>query len=171
MATNVVALTQPTNLSDIQTDVKNTLDARDRMGALLAMLTAQRADAVNAFLRTFAAELAAVKGDPDKAFVDAQFAKFTAWKAADDELAKRIDALTIIQTSLEKRIGEFESAYPSEVIDLLTRQIDALTEQLKKQESDEGALSQRIKALEAELNRVRGTSAAKPEAAAKKGRK
>src|SRR5206468_2230194 len=101
MATNVVALTQPTNLSDIQADVRNALDARGRLPTLLDVLAVQRVDAVNAFLRTFAADLAAVKGDPDKAFVDAQFAKFTAWKTADDEFAKRIDALNAISASLE----------------------------------------------------------------------
>jgi chromosome segregation ATPase len=169
MATNIVALTQPTNLSDIQADVRNALDARGRLPTLLEVLTAQRVDAVNAFLRTFAADLAAVKGDADKAFVDAQFAKFTAWKAADDELAKRIDALKAIGASLAKRIDEFESEHRDEVIDLLTRQIAALNEQLKQQTSDEDALNQRIKALESELNRVAATPT-KP-AAAKKAKK
>ena len=50
MATNVVALTQPTNLSDIQTD-GNALDARGRLPALLDALAATRANAVTAFLR------------------------------------------------------------------------------------------------------------------------
>ena len=170
MATNVVALTQPTNLSDIQADVRNALDARGRLPTLLDVLAVQRVDAVNAFLRTFAADLAAVKGDPDKAFVDAQFAKFTAWKTADDEFAKRIDALNAISASLEKRIEEFEAEYRDEVIDLLTRQIAALNEELQRQESDESALNQRIKALESELNRVTGTPATKS-AAAKKTKK
>src|SRR5206468_6086037 len=57
MATNVVALTQPTNLSDIQADVRNALDARGRLPALLDVLSVQRVDAVNAFLRTFTADL------------------------------------------------------------------------------------------------------------------
>ena len=170
MATNVVALTQQINLSAIQTDVKNTLDARDRLQALLDALAQQRGDAVNGFLRTFAADLAAVKGDPDKAFVDGQFAKFTAWKTAGDELAKRIDAFSAISASLEKRIGELEHAYRDEVIDLLTRQIAALNEQRERQESDEEALNQRIKALESELNRVVATTATSS-AAAKKARK
>jgi hypothetical protein len=169
MATNVVALTQPTNLSDIQDDVKKTLDARERVPTLLNLLAVQRVNAVNAFLRTFAADLAAVKGDPDKTFVDAQFAKFTAWKTADDELAKRIDALNAISASLEKRVVEFETEYRDEVIDLLTRQIAALNEERARQESDEDALNQRIKALESELNRVTGTPATK--SAAKKTKK
>ena len=42
MVTNVVALTQPINLSDIQDDVRKTLDARERVPTLLDMLAAQR---------------------------------------------------------------------------------------------------------------------------------
>ena len=105
-----------------------------------------------------------------EAFVDAQFAKFTAWKTADEELAKRIDALNAISASLEKRIEEFEAEYRDEFIDLLTRQIAALNEELQRQESDESVLNQRIKALESELNRVTGTPATKS-AAAKKTKK
>ena len=78
--------------------------------------------------------------------------------------------MNAISASLEKRIEEFEAEYRDEVIDLLTRQIAALNEELQRQESDESALNQRIKALESELNRVTGTPATKS-AAAKKTKK
>jgi chromosome segregation ATPase len=176
MATNVVALTPATTqpLSNIQTEVKSLFDARDRLQSLLDLLATQRRHAVNAFLRAFAADLAAVKADPDRAFVDAQFAKFTTWKTADEETAKRIDALTVVHVSLDKRIEEFETAYRDEVIELLTRQIAALNEQLKEKESDEAALNRRIKDLTYELDRVRkepAAATAKSPAAARKGKK
>jgi chromosome segregation ATPase len=172
MATNVVALTQLANLNDVETDIKNTIDALDRLQVLYATLATQRNNAANAFLRAFAADLAAIKGDPDKAFVDAQFAKFAAWKTGDDEIGKRIDALTAIGTGLKNRIVEFETAYRDQFIDLLMRQIAALNEQLDKHESDEDALKRRIKALNDELGRLLPAAAkARPAAAAKKAAK
>jgi uncharacterized coiled-coil protein SlyX len=172
MATNVVALTQLADLSDIETDIKNTIDARERLQILYVTLARLRKSAANAFLRAFAFDLAAVKGDPDKAFVDAQFAKFSAWKTGDDEIGKRIDALNAIGIGINKRIAEFETAYRDEVIDLLRRQIAALNELLEKQEADEDALKRRIKALNDELGRLLpGAAKPKPAVAAKKAAK
>jgi hypothetical protein len=170
-ASNVVALIQPANLIDIRTDIKNTLDARDRLQTLLATLATQRQDALNAFLRAFAADLAAIKGTPDRAFVDAQFAKFTARKSADDELAKRIDVLNVIRVALEHRIGEFAKTNRDEVIELLKQQISALEEQTQGPGSDQDAVNQRIAALQDELDRLVGSAGAKPPAAARRRKK
>jgi hypothetical protein len=167
-ATNVVALTQPANLRDIPTDINNTLEARERLQTLLATLAAQRQDALKAFLRAFAADLASVKGAPDRAFVDAQYTKFTARKAADDELAKRLEALDAIRVDLESRIGEFEKTHRNEVVELLTRQIAALSEGPQVPESDKDALNQRITGRQAQLDRLLGSAAAKSSAAARK---
>lgn len=170
MATTLVSLTQPVPIGDIQTDIENTINARERL-QMLVLLAVQRKDAQNAFLKTFAADLAAVKGDLDKGFVDAQFAKFNAWKAADDEMAKRIDALQTIAALLTVRIDEFKAAYRNEIIALLTRQIESLTEQLQKQEFQEDILNQRIEALKGELDALKpGDAAEKPSAAAKRGK-
>jgi hypothetical protein len=165
--TNVFALVKPANPDDIRTDIKNTLDARERLQTLFAALAAQRRDALNAFLRAFAADLA-VKGAPDRAFVDAQYAKFTARKAADDELAKRLEALDAIRVDLESRIGEFEKTHRNEVVELLTRQIAALSEGPQVPESDKDAVNQRITGLQAELDRLLGSAAAKSSVAARK---
>jgi len=169
MATNVVALTQLANLNDVETEIKNTIDALDRMQLLFAALATQRKNAADAFLRAFASDLVAVKGVPDKAFIDAQFTKFTAWKTGDDEIGKRIEALNAIGTGLQNRIVEFETSYRDEFIDLLTRQIAALNEQLAKQEFDQDALKSRIQALNDELNRlVPAAAKARPTSAARK---
>jgi chaperonin cofactor prefoldin len=170
-ATNVFALVKPANPDDIRTDIKNTLDARERLQTLFATLAAQRQDALNAFLRAFAADLAAVKGAPDRAFVDAQYAKFTARKAADDELAKWREALDAIRIDLESRIGEFEKTHRNEVVELLTRQIAALSEGPQVPESNQDALNQRIARLQAELDQLLGSAAATKSSAPARKRK
>ena len=154
----VIALPQPAAVggtpADITTVIKNTLDARERMYALHAMLIALRRTALDAFLSAFCADLAALTTEPDKAFVDSEYTKFNAWKAADDELGKRIEAVENIARYLRNRVAEFEKAYRDEVIALLEGWIAALRAQLEKEESDEGALYRRIDALNDELQRI-----------------
>src|SRR5437868_8888863 len=69
----VIALPHPAAVggtpADITTVIKNTLDARERMYALHAMLIALRRTALDAFLSAFCADLAALTTEPDKAFV------------------------------------------------------------------------------------------------------
>jgi hypothetical protein len=170
MATNVVALTQPGNAIDTYGDIKNTLAAREALQRLLATLATRRQDAMNAFLRAFAAEFATASGAPDKGLVNIQLPKFTAQKSADDELAKRIDALNAIRIGLEGRIGEFAKAHRDEVIELLTQQIAALKQQPQELWSDQDALNQWIAMLQDELDQLRG-SAAKPRAGERKRKK
>jgi hypothetical protein len=152
----VIALPQPaaTSGADITTDIRNTLDARERMHALHATLTALRIAGRDAFLKAFSADLAALTTDPDKAFVDAEYAKFNTWKTADDDLAKRIEALESIARLLRERFAYFEKAYRDEVIALLKSRIATLQAQLDKEETDEAALNRRIDALADELARL-----------------
>lgn len=170
--TAVVPFTQPGALSDIQTEIKNVMDARERLQALVASFEAQRKDAGNAFLKAFSTDLAAVKGDPDKAFVDAQFTKFNALRSADEDVTKRIVMLQTVADSLGKRIEEFKVTYRDQVISLLTAQIQALEEELKKQESREDILTERLEALKRELDLLApGDAAAKSGAAQARSKK
>jgi chromosome segregation ATPase len=167
--TAVVPFAQPGAPTDIQNEIKNVMDARQRLEALIANLETQRKDAGNAFLKAFTTDLAAVKGDPDKAFVDAQFAKFNASRSADEEIAKRIAALRAIADGLAKRVEEFKVTYRDQVIALLTAQIQALEEQLKQQESQEDILNQRLAVLKSELDQLSSEAAsAKSAASARK---
>ena len=152
----VIALPQPaaTSGTDITTDIRNTLDARERMHALHVTLTALRFAGRDAFLKAFCADLAALTADPDKAFVDAEYTKFNTWKTADDELAKRIEALENIARFLRERFALFEKAYRDVVIALLESRIATLQAQLDQEESDEAALNRRIDALTDELIRL-----------------
>lgn len=89
------------DLKEIQTDIKNALDARERVHVLNEALRVKRIDVRYEFLRKFAGDIAAVAGSLDQAFVDAQFAQFTGWKTVDMEMGSRIDALTTIAAGLE----------------------------------------------------------------------
>jgi gas vesicle protein len=169
MATNLVQLAQPVADNNIMNDIQNAFNGRERLQVLLIRLADQRKSLGEVFLKTFAADLAAVKGEPDKGFVDAQFSKFNVWKTADDELSKRIEALRTIAEGLENQIAAYKKQYKNEFINLLTQQIEALREQWQKQEIEEDHLSDRIDALERELADITyATSAGKSAPSAKK---
>ena len=147
------------SVDDITADIQNTMSARERVLALIATLETKRRDDQVAFLKQFAADLAAVKGDPDKAFADAQFTKFTTWKTADDDIVKRIDALRVIGHGLTARIKELAVTYRDQVIAYLTAQISV-------EESAESALTERKRKLEDELDDLTGYGFAAKSAAA-----
>lgn len=170
MRTNLVQLAQP-EAGGIMAEIQNVFNGRERLQALLFRLVDQRKTAGEIFLKAFATDLAAVKGEPDKGFVDAQFTKFNSWKTADDDLFKRIDALQTIANGLEKQITLYKTKYKNEFIELLTQQIDTLREQWQKQENEEDQLSDRIDALERELAKMtNASSASRPATAAKKSK-
>ena len=151
MATNLVQLAQPVATDDVLTELQNAFNGREQLHTLLTNLADQRKELGKSFLKTFAADLTAIKGDPDKGFVDAQFIKFNAWKIIDEDMAKRIDALRAIADGLDNQITEFKKGYKKIFIDFLTLQIYALKEQQQKQEYEEDQLNDRIEALEKEL--------------------
>jgi len=144
------------SVDDITTDIQNTMSGRERVLGLIVTLETKRRDDQVAFLKQFAADLAAVKGDPDKAFADAAFAKFTTWKTADDDIVKRIDALRVIGNGLTARIKELSLTHRDEVIAYLTAQIEAISAQISVEESAESALTERKQKLEDELDDLTG---------------
>jgi hypothetical protein len=168
---NVVALIQPAKATDIHADIKNMLVAQRRLQTLLATLATRRWDGMNAFLRAFAADLAKAGDIPDKALVDTHVARFALRKGADDELAKRVEVLNVIRVALEHRIGELAKTNHDEMIELLKQQIAALERQPKKPGSDQDAVNQGIAILQDELDRLLGSAAPKPAAAARKRKK
>lgn len=144
---NVVALTPPAVPSDVETDIRNTLDALDRIPPVLAWLRAQRNDAAFAFAKKIAPDLAA--GDPlapDKIVV-ALSPKVKDWVTADAEFDSRITAFTQVGHELERCFGVFEDEQPDAVIAFLERRIQALNDQLQQDQTLERVLRDRIDAL------------------------
>jgi chromosome segregation ATPase len=169
MATNLV-LAQPTATGDnIAADIQNAFNGRVRLQSLLINLEDQGVAADEAFLKIFATDLAAVKTEPDRTFVDAQFNKFNIWQTAKVELNKRIEALRTIQKGLETQISEYKKKFRQEFIDLLCQQIEELHQQWHKNENEEEQLGSRIHALESELeDLVDADKTAKPAKVVKK---
>ncbi len=144
---NVVALTPPAIPSDVEIDIRSTLDALDRIPPVLAWLRAQRNDAAFAFAKKIAPDLAA--GDPlapDKIVV-ALSPKVKDWVTADAEFDSRITAFTQVGRELERRFGVFEDEQPDAVIAFLERRIQALNDQLQQDQTLERVLRDRIDAL------------------------
>jgi hypothetical protein len=168
---NVVALIQPGKAIDDRADMKNALIALERLQRLLATLATRRRDAMNAFLRAFAADLATAGDIPDQALVNAHVARFAVRKSADDELAKRIDVLNAIRVALDYRIGEFAKTNRDEVIELLKQQIAALEERPQRPGPEQDAVNQCIAALQDEMDRLLGSAETKPSAAARRRKK
>jgi len=166
---NVFTMTSQPLPADLKDDISGTLVGRDRTLALLSNLVVQRKLAYDAFLQGYAVDLAKVTGVPDKAFVDAEYTKFTAWQAADLEAGKRIDALALIEKGLEQRVTAFERLHRDDVIEVLKLRIQTLQAQHKVEELDERALAIRLEQLRRELHRLerRGEDATGGAAAAK----
>jgi chromosome segregation ATPase len=167
---NVVALTQ-TGTAALEKEFDDLLNARERMPRLIKALEEQRATAAQDFISTFAADLAAVKGEPDKSFVDTQFGRLTTSNNAVADLSKRIDAFTAIAAGIAQRIEDLETANPDVAEGLLTRKIDNLEDKLKKEQDDEKLLNDQIKVLNEELHKVQGLSTTASTPAAKKTKK
>lgn len=165
MATRIVSLVPPSTANDIRTDIRNALLAQEKLEVLLSNLAAARADATRAFLRTVATDIAALKDDPGKAFADSEFGKYTAWRTADDDFGKRIDAFEAIEEQLDGYVEEFATENRAELVAELESERDDLEAQLEKEESDEDSLKYRIKHLEDEIARWSSTSAAKRKSA------
>ncbi|HTP98171.1 MAG TPA: hypothetical protein VMN56_02515 [Casimicrobiaceae bacterium] len=160
MVGTVTPLKAVTPVSDIETDIENTMNARERVHALIALVETKRRSDQVAFLQTFAKDLAAVQGDPDKTFVDAEYTKFTAWKSADDDTVKRLEALRLIAHGLEVRIREFAVTNLAAVVAYLTVEIDAINTQIAADKSEAGALTERKRKLEDELDDLTSGAAA-----------
>jgi hypothetical protein len=163
-----VALIHPAKANETPTDhIKHTIHACAQLPTMLATLATQRREAMDAFLRLFAADLAAAENTSDKALVDFQVTKFAVLKSNDGKFANQIDALNEIGLGLKRRIREFAKTNREEVIQLLTLKIAALKEQPQALESDKEAVTHRVKVLQDELDQLRGP-APKPAAAARR---
>ncbi len=106
----VTPLTQPerSQPSEIEIETQNVIDARRKLQHLIAALHKQRAEAQLEFLRAFCRDLAELKVDFDRSFVDGVFNKYTSVTQAEDQITRRINALGEIATVIDKHINEFK---------------------------------------------------------------
>ena len=159
MAT-VTPLTQPEEAkpSEIQNEIQNILDARWKLQNLIAGLDKQRAEAELAFLRGFSRDLAALKVDFDRSFVDGVFNKYTSMKQTEDQITQRATALSEIATKIEKRINEFKKANREDLMLVLERELERLKSAPRAvHEKQTDLMDKEIDRLQKELSQLEGT--------------
>ena len=167
MVTSIVSLV-PTTGTDIRAEIKNARLARDRVHALITLLETQRADASAALLKTISADFAALKDTPTKQFADAEYAKYTAWSTADQELEKRIDAFEALEPQIDAYVVTLATDHEDEFVALLKEERAALQLQLAKENADEVAVQARIDAVDEELAKYSGAYSSKSAASARR---
>ena len=158
MAT-VTPLTQPEGAkpSEIQIEIQNVIDARRKLQNLIAGLNKQRAEAELAFLREFSRDLAALKVDFDRSFVDGVFNKYSSVKQTEDQITQRATALGEIATKIEKRINELKQTYREDLMLVLKRELERLKAERAVQGKECDLLDQEIGQLEGEIYQLEGT--------------
>src|SRR3954471_925763 len=105
MVTSILTLVPPAGV-DVRAEIRNARIARDRVQALIALLESQRSDASATLLKTIAADFAALKDAPNKAFADTEFTKYSAWSTADQDFGKRIDAFESLEPLIDGYVDQ-----------------------------------------------------------------
>lgn len=157
MAT-VTPLTQPEEAkpSEIQIEIQNLIEGRRKIQNLIAELNKQRADAELAFLRASSRDLAGLKAEFDRSFVDGVFNKYTSVKHADDQTKQRITALGEIANKIGKRINHFKQSNREDLIPILKRDLDKLMLAHTVQEKGGDLLDKEIDRLQKEICELEG---------------
>jgi predicted nucleic acid-binding Zn-ribbon protein len=144
-------------LSDVQIEIQNVVDARCKLQNLIVGLNKQRADTELAFLREFSRDLAALKVDFDRSFVDGAFSKYTSVKQSEDQITQRTTALGEIAIRIERRIDEFKKANREDLMLVLERELEKLKSARAVQEKETDFLDNEIDRLQKELSQLEGT--------------
>ena len=157
MAT-VTPLTPPEGAkpSEIQIEIQNVIDARRKLQNLIAGLNKQQAEAELAFLRKFSLDLAALKVDFDRPFVDGVFNKYTSVKQTEDQITQRATALGEIATKIEKRINEFKQTNREDLMLVLKRELEKLMLARTAQGKETDLLDKEIDRLQEEISQLEG---------------
>ena len=150
MVTSILTLVPPAGV-DVRAEIRNARLARDRVQALVTLLQSQRSDASATLLKTLAADFAALKDAPNKAFADTEFTKYSAWSTADQDFGKRIDAFESLEPLIDAYVDELAAGHRAEIVAILTEERDTLEAQLDKEEADTTAVEARIQQLDVEL--------------------
>lgn len=158
MAT-VTPLTQPEGAkpSEIQIEIQNVIDARRKAQNLIAGLNKQRAEAELAFLREFSRDLAALKVDFDRSFVDGVFNKYSSVKQTEDQITQRVTALGEIATKIEKRINELKQTNREDLMLVLKGKLERLKAERAVQGKECDLLDNEIGQLEGEISQLEVT--------------
>ena len=140
----------PTTATDVQADIRNTLDARTRLQAILEALQTERAAATTDLVKQVTKDLAAATAPtPDRLF-DA----YKNWHTKDEHTAEKIAALEDLAAKVQDRVDEFmaQPALREELANALRLKIAALTESKGEHDEQSDAIRAHIKKLQEELD-------------------
>jgi len=143
------AATAPAVAAEVRTDVRNTMDAREKLQAALTALGNDRATALTNLLKQVAKDLAAAaKADPDRLF-----GAYKTWKGKDERIAERIAVITDLHARIEQRVEEFKAqpALREQMAEILRARIAALKESKGTHDRESGAVQAQIRKLQEEL--------------------
>jgi chromosome segregation ATPase len=140
----------PTTATDVQADIRNTLDARTRLQAILESLRTERAAATTDLVKQVTKDLAAATAPTSDRLFDA----YKNWRTKDEHTAEKIAALEDLATKVQDRVDEFmaQPALREELANALRLKIAALTESKGEHDEQSEAIRAHIKKLQEELD-------------------
>jgi chromosome segregation ATPase len=140
----------PTTATDVQADIRNTLDARTKLQSILEALRAERAAATTDLVKQVTRDLAAATAPTSDRLFDA----YKNWRTKDEHTAEKIAALEDLAVKVQARVDEFRAqpALKDELANALRLKIAALTESKGEHDEQSDAIRAHIKKLREELD-------------------
>jgi chromosome segregation ATPase len=139
----------PTTATEVQADIRNTLDARTKLQAILEALKTERAAAITDLVKQVTKDLAAATAPTSDRLLDAH----KNWRTKDDHTAEKIVAVEDLGVKVQARVDEFiaQPALKEALANALRLKIAALTESKGEHDEQSGAILAHIKKLREEL--------------------
>jgi uncharacterized small protein (DUF1192 family) len=127
------------------TEIAQTIEARDRLAAVLPRWDAQQAAAEAEFLGALAAELSAAEPQPE-----ALRTRWAAWQTRQAQAAEARVALPSLHALLTQRAQRFATESPAQTYAAITQVLTRLQAELNRPGAPTDALKQRIDQLQKE---------------------
>ena len=155
--TAAISLVQAPPASDIESDVLDAIDARQKLKAAIETVNGKSKTSEVDFARSF------VRSIRLSQFVEPDLAvqKDSARKGADESVQHQIEALESILLTVNNLIKELKSDSPAAVNEALTKRIDALEKTRSEKKVAEKDLDEQIKMLKTDLVKLPKTHAKK----------
>ena len=145
--TAAISLVQAPPVSDIESDVLDAIDARQKLKAAIETVNGKSKTSEVDFARSFARAIRLTQVvEPDLAVQ-----KNSARTAADERDKRQIEALESILLTVNKLIEEHKRDSPAAVNAALTKRIDALEKTRSENKAAEKDLDEQIKMLKTDL--------------------
>jgi uncharacterized protein YukE len=153
-ASSAMRLAELTKPSDIESEVLDAIDARQKLNDELNAQELKRKEAELDLAKTFERDTCARSID-----LEAAFQQNEAWRATDERFRQRIEALESVLDKVKRRIEKLKTENHQAVKSALTRKIEALEKDLKEKVE---ATRDLIKKLQGERDRLTEAAAKAP---------